>query len=462
MEETGSVNANSAPPAAPPLRVLVVDDEKNIRTTLAICLEGMGESVVQAANGRSALEAAARETFHLAFVDLRLGSDSGLDLIPALLAENSSLEIVVVTAFSTVDTAVEAMRRGATDYLAKPFTPAQIRPLVERARERQKTTRRLTYLEQRLAEVAPDNDLTTRSPEMRRVLEIMSRAATSEASVLLLGESGTGKGVLARAIHGLSPRKDHPFVTVNCPTLSGDLLTSELFGHARGAFTGATRDQAGRVEMAEGGTLFLDEIAELSPGLQAKLLRFIQEKQFERLGENRTRTAHVRVLAATHRDLEAEVAAGRFREDLLYRLNVISVRLPALRERPEDIVPLARGFLSFFAQQSRRPPVELSPAAEQALLSHAWPGNVRELRNLMERAVILWPSSVMEPEAFGLKLAAALPSANAPAETSLTLEELERRHIEKVVQESSGLDEAARVLGIDVSTLYRKRKRYQP
>src|SRR6266508_1143017 len=269
---------------AVPLRVLVVDDEKNIRTTLSLCLEGLGCRVEQAANSAAALEALRVEPFDLAFCDLRLGQESGLDLLPRLLAERPGLEVVVITAYATVDTAVEAMRRGAKDYLPKPFTPAQIAHLVERARERRALERRLSDLETRLEEAAPEAVVETASPRMQSALEVIGRAAGHDVALLLRGENGTGKGVLARLLHSRSPRRERPFVVVNCPTLSEELLASELFGHARGAFTGAVKDQEGRVEAAEGGTVFLDEIGEISPSLQAKLLRFLQEKRCERIG----------------------------------------------------------------------------------------------------------------------------------------------------------------------------------
>jgi NtrC-family two-component system response regulator AlgB len=279
--------------------------------------------------------------------------------------------------------------------------------------------------------------------------------------VLLQGENGTGKGMAARHLHAHSPRRAGPFVTVNCPTLSEDLLASELFGHMRGSFTGAVRDQEGRVEAAEGGTLFLDEIGELPPGLQAKLLRFIQDHEFERLGDTRTRCADVRVVAATNRDLERDVREGRFREDLYFRLGVIEVRLPLLRERPEDILPLARGFLAAFAAQAKRVPVpELSPASEALLLAYPWPGNVRELRNAIERAVILWPAQVIEPGAFPERLVAT-PAAGPRCGGDFTLEQIEREHIQRVVARTATLDEAAAILGIDSSTLWRKRKKYE-
>jgi len=359
-----------------------------------------------------------------------------------------------------VDTAVEAIKRGAKDYLPKPFTPAQIRHVVEQLIEQRQLTRRILDLENRLQEAVPEVDLETDSPKMRTVLEVILRAAKSEATVLSRGESGTGKGVLARLLHAQSLRTSGPFVVVNCPTLSEDLLASELFGHAKGAFTGAVRDQPGRVEMAQGGTLFLDEIGEVSPGLQAKLLRFLQDKQFERIGENKTRHADVRVVAASNRDLETDVKIGRFREDLLYRLNVIEVHIPPLRERPEDILRLARQFLEFFARAARRSTPELSRAAEQALLAYSWPGNVRELRNAIERAVILWPAQVIEPHAFPERIAAHVVSGPQLG-GDFTLEAIEREHILRVLARTATLEEAAQILGIDSSTLWRKRKKYE-
>lgn len=449
----------AAPPQTPALRVLVIDDEKNIRATLALCLEGMGCAVTGVASADAALDALRRQAADLAFLDLRLGVISGLDLLPELLALCPDLAVVVITAYATFETAVEAIKRGATDYLPKPFTPAQIRHAVEQVVQRQAVARRLADLEQQLHEAVPEADLTTESPRMRSVLETISRAAPADVAVLLRGESGTGKGVLARALHVQSPRHAQPFVVVNCPTLSEELLASELFGHAKGAFTGAVRDQAGRVEAAEGGTLFLDEIGEISPALQAKLLRFLQEKQFERLGETQTRHADVRVVAATNRDLEQDVQTGRFREDLLYRLNVIEVFVPPLRERPEDLLRLSARFLAFFARAARRATPELSAQAADALRAYPWPGNIRELRNAIERAVILWPARVIEPAAFPERIAAQ--ATNTPRlGGDFTLDVIEREHILQVIARTPTLEDAARILGIDSSTLWRKRKRY--
>ena len=445
---------------APSARVLVIDDEKNIRTMLTVCLEEAGCEVTATASAGGALEALRHQWFDLAFLDLRLGDRDGLDILPQLLAERPGLSVVVITAYATIETAVAAIKRGAQDYLPKPFTPAQIRHVVQQVLDRKQAAVRVADLEQQLQSSVPEADLVTESPKMRAVLDTVSRAATADAPILLRGENGTGKGMLARLLHAQSPRRSHPLVVVNCPTLSEELLASELFGHVKGAFTGAVRDQAGRVESAQGGTLFLDEIGEISPALQAKLLHFLQEKQYERVGDTQTRFADVRVIAATNRDLENDVRVGRFREDLLYRLNVIEVVVPPLRERSEDIVRLARHFLDFFARVARRPPPQLSAAAIEALRIYPWPGNVRELRNAIERAVILWPAQIIDPAAFPERIAAQ--ASNVPQiGGDCSLEAIEREHILRVIAGTPTLEDAAKILGIDSSTLWRKRKKYE-
>jgi two-component system, NtrC family, response regulator AlgB len=442
-----------------PLIVLIIDDERNIRHTLRVCIEGLGGKVGEAGSAEAALETMARAPYDVAFLDLKLGAQSGLDLIPQLLAERPNLIIIMITAYATIETAVEAIRRGAWDYLPKPFTPAQIRHLLERVRKQRALATQAADLQNRLSAETPDILLGSAAPAVRAVLDVVARAAASDAAVLFRGDSGTGKGVLARALHQQSKRRERPFVLVNCPTLSEELLASELFGHAKGAFTGAVRDQMGRVESAEGGTLFLDEIGELPANLQAKLLRFLQEKQFERIGESRTRQADVRVVAATNRDLDADVRAGKFREDLLYRLNVVEVKVPSLRERREDILPLASHFLAFFARALGRSLPELSPAAAQALTDYEWPGNIRELRNCIERALILWPSPRLEPQAFPERIAGA--KGHGPTlGGDYSLDAIERAHILSVMARAPSLDTAAVVLGIDSSTLWRKRKKY--
>jgi len=441
------------------MNVLIVDDEKNIRHTLRICIESLGGKVGEASSAETALDVMGRTSFDMAFLDLKLGTQDGLDLIPRLLAENPNLTIVVITAYATIETAVEAMRRGAWDYLPKPFTPAQIRHTLDRALKQRSLASHAANLEGQLNAETPDVLLASEAPAVRALMEVVARAAQSDAAILFRGESGTGKGVLARALHKQSKRGDRPFVLVNCPTLSEELLASELFGHAKGAFTGAVRDQPGRIEAAEGGTVFLDEIGEMPANLQAKLLRFLQEKQFERIGETRTRHADVRVVAATNRDLDADVRNGKFREDLLYRLNVIEVKVPALRERREDILGLARHFLAFFARATGRAVPELSPDAERALEDYAWPGNVRELRNTIERAMILWPSPRLPPQAFPERIAGA-KERGPTIGGEYGIEAIERAHILSVMSRAPSLDAAAAILGIDSSTLWRKRKRY--
>ena len=392
-----------------PLRVLIVDDEKNIRQTLGLFLEKLGCEVELASSGEAASGALARRPVDLAFLDLRLGAERGEDLIPKWLALAPDLLIVVFTAYATIETAVETLKRGAWDYLAKPYAPEQIRQLVSRALERRGLSRRVAELERELASAVPELETSSQSPAMRQVFDLIARAARSDAQVLFRGETGTGKTALARLLHGESARHARPFAVVNCPTLSEELLASELFGHARGAFTGAVRDQPGRVDGANGGTLFLDEIGEMPVSLQAKLLRFLQDKQYERVGENETRTADVRIVTATNRDIEADIRAGRFREDLFYRLNVVEIRVPPLRDRPEDIIHLARRFLAFFSAAAGRRAPELSKEAEALMLSYRWPGNVRELRNAIERALILWPAEIIAKEAFPDRVASLFP-----------------------------------------------------
>jgi NtrC-family two-component system response regulator AlgB len=436
------------------LRVLVVDDEPNIRATLGLCLETIGCTVHRASGAAEALAAATSKPFDLAFVDLRLGSDDGISLTRALLHARPRLYAVLITAYASIDTAVEAIRRGARDYLAKPFTPAQVRETVERARAELGAGAGVEH---------GDGDevlLHTRSAAMQEAIDTIHQAAHSDAAVLLRGESGTGKGVLARFLHRNSPRAEQPFVTINCPTLGDELLTSELFGHARGAFTGAVRDQRGRVEEADGGTLFLDEIAEIGTGAQAKLLRFVQEFEFERVGETRTRRADVRIVSATNRDVDVEVATGRLRLDLLYRLNVIEVVVPPLREREADIPDLARHFLARQAERSKRAPLALTAEAEALLVAHVWPGNVRELRNEMERAVVLARGTTLQAEDLSQRLRGGAERAPQLGSRN-TLAAIERRHILGVLAECETHEEAARILGINPSTLWRKLKRYE-
>lgn len=443
------------------MRILIVDDEPNIRTTLHVALRALGHSVREAPTRAEALRLVEREPCDVALLDLRLGSESGLELVEPLLAQCPGVAVVVITAHATIDTAVESMRLGAFDYLPKPFTPAQVRAVIDRVERVRGLKNRVAGLEDQVRSEVPEAELTSSDPEMRRVLELAQRVAATDAVVLIRGENGTGKGVLARALHVWSRRQAGPFVTLSCPSLSAELLESDLFGHVRGAFTGAVRDTSGKVVAAEGGTLFLDEVGDLPLTLQPKLLRFLQERKYERVGESKTRTADVRLLAATNRDLDSAVAQGQFREDLLYRLNVVELTLPPLRNR-SDLVPMAEHLLGFFARQVGRNLTGFTPEATQALLRHSWPGNVRELRNAIERAAILAAGPQIGLADLPERIAQARDTGSRTMEIGrpVTLEQLEIEHIRRVVAAASSLDEAARTLGIDPSTLYRKRKQY--
>jgi NtrC-family two-component system response regulator AlgB len=439
--------------------VLLIDDDAGLRRSLRLALETMGHRVVEARDGPQALELLGHGLFQVAFLDLRLAREQGLDVLPELLRLAPGLDVIVITAYATIETAVEAMRRGAFDYLPKPFTPDQLRLVLERSRRARRLQTQVEELEAQIRSVVPEADLQTREPAMHQALDVALKAAPSEAAILLRGESGTGKGVLARTIHAHSKRAAAPFVTVHCPSLSAELLESDLFGHVRGAFTGAVRDTIGKVTAAEGGTLFLDEIGDLPLTLQPKLLRLLQEKRFERVGETVTRAADVRILAATNRNLETEAAAGRFREDLLYRINVIEVTLPPLRQRVNDLLPLAEHLLRFFARQAGRMLTGFSDEARTALMRYPWPGNLRELRNAIERSVILASGPTIGVADLPAPVGAP-PRPGIEVGSRVTLDELEAEHVRRILAATATMDEAASVLGIDPSTLYRKRKRY--
>jgi len=441
------------------MRILVIDDEAHIRKTTTVTLDALGHETAQAQNGAEALAHLQKGSFDAAFLDLRLGDESGLELIPKLLALEPKLNVIVFTAYTSIDTAVEAMRRGAVDYIAKPFTPDQIRQSLARIENNRRLENRVVELESMLSSNETLADFNTEEPMVQKLFETATKAAASAATILLLGESGTGKSVLARALHRNSPRRDNAFVTVSCPSLSRELLESELFGHVRGAFTGAVGETWGKVKAAEGGTLFLDEIGELPPEIQPKLLRLLQEREYERVGDPKPRKANVRVIAATNRRLEDLVKEGKFREDLYYRLNVITIEMPPLRSRPLDLPSLAQQHLKMFIRQSGRPIRDFTPAALSAMQRYPWPGNLRELRNVIERAVILAPGEKIDLNDFPDTLRGSQPTG-AVIGNRVSLEELEREHIMRIIEIASSMDEAAQILGIDPATLYRKRKRY--
>jgi NtrC-family two-component system response regulator AlgB len=444
----------------PSFSALVVDDDPGVRQSLRLCLEAERARVLGVGSIEAALDALERTQFDVVLLDIWLGDRSGMDALPEILRRSPGSGVIVITAFATFESAVEAMRRGATDYLPKPFTPDQVRLATRRFLESSSLRRRVAELEERLEEGESEVVFSSTSPTFHACLQSSARAAASDCVILLRGESGTGKNVLARWIRAHSPRAKAAFVTVNCPDLSSDLMSSVLFGHRRGAFTGAVSDVQGKVQEAEGGTLFLDEVGDLNAEAQARLLRFLNDRTYERLGEAKERQANVRLITSTNRSLEEDVHAGRFRDDLLHRLKVVTLTLPPLRERIPDIVPLARHYLDVFSRRQRRGTTQLSAGAQRTIEAYHWPGNLRELRNAVERAVILGSSSVIEPVDLGLLEVERATPAGVARGSPVTQDELEREHIARVVLHSPTLEAAARVLGIDATTLQRKRKRY--
>lgn len=452
--------------------ILIIDDEKSIRLTTSLVLEADGHYVETAENGTLALRRIKEEHFDLVFLDLRLGDEDGLELLQKIVALKQPPLVVISTAYASIATAVQATQLGAFDYLEKPFTPDELRAILIKAQKSlsaQGEVKRLTEtvheLKSEVRRSSPPLSFSSDDARTRGEFEVLFRAAATSASILLLGESGTGKSVIAREIHNRSHLRDKPFQTVSCPSLSKELLESELFGHVKGSFTGAIKDTWGKIHEADGGTLFLDEIGELPMEIQPKLLHFLQEREYERLGENKVREANVRIIAATNRDLKATMEEGNFREDLYYRLNVISVRIPPLRQRAADLERIAKEYLGYFAAEMGRRIEGFSESGRIALMRHTWPGNLRELRNAIERATILaaGPAITAEDLPNPVSQAAGEPggaSATLGIGGEHSLEEIEKAHLMEVLRWVPSLSEAAAVLGIDKATLYRKRKRY--
>lgn len=441
-------------------RILVVDDEASNRVTLERILLRESWEVLHAPDGRAALELLRSQGADVVITDMKMPGMSGLELLRAVKALAPDVEVVVMTAFGTVETAVDAMKDGAYDYVTKPLRRMELVGSIRKALEKRGLILENRRLKDALAErmPLPGDDLVGSSLMLRDLLEEVQQVAPTDASVLLVGESGTGKSVLARLIHRRSRRRDGQLVTLNCAALPEALLESELFGHEAGAFTGATTRREGRLDVARGGTLFLDEVTEISPSVQVKLLRVLQEGEYERLGSSRTLQADIRVIAATNRDIEASVAAGRLREDLYYRLNVIHMRVPALRERPEDIPLLATAFLTRFASKNHKIVEGFSPDALDTLTAWRWPGNVRELENAIERAVVLTRSRIIGVD--------DLPPAVRQSQGGRTvvtfqvgtpLKTIERRMIEETLRSVGGDKSlAANLLGITSRTIYRR------
>ncbi len=439
-----------------PANILIVDDDDASRTLLRRVLESEGYTVTAAEDGAVAIKLVDSDTaFDAVVSDIRMVEADGLQVVDAFRKKRPDVPVILVTAFGNVEGAVEAVRRGAFDYISKPYDLSNIHLVLDRALRQRRLAEENRRLKRSLTEKYKLENIVGRSEPMLRVFKTVARVAATDATVLVVGESGTGKELVARAIHNASPRSAGAFVPVDCGAIAEGVLESELFGHAKGAFTGAQAARHGLFEEASGGTLFLDEIGNIGLGLQARLLRVLQEGELRRVGESQPVRIDVRVVAATNRDLEAEVKAGRFREDLFYRLNVVQIRLPPLRERTDDILPLAEHFAARYAGERG---AALTTAAREALARYAWPGNVRELENAIARALALSPSGTLLPDDFSEPIARAAPTA-VPGDLTAdrpTLGELERRYAERVLHEHGGnKTRAAEQLGIDRKTLYR-------
>jgi DNA-binding NtrC family response regulator len=449
-------------PANP--RILIADDQRDVLEALRLLLRPEGYEIEAVGSPQAVLDAAAQRSFDVALVDLNYTRDTtsgreGLELLTQLRANEPTLPVVVMTAWGSIDLAVEAMRLGARDFVQKPWENERLLAILRTQIELGRALRARDRLEaaQRALPGEGAPRLLAQSPAMRPVLEIVDRVGPSDATVLVTGENGTGKGLVARALHSASKRAARSLVTVNIGGLAEGTFESELFGHVRGAFTDAKGDRVGRFEAADGGTLFLDEIGNLPPGLQAKLLRVLETGELERVGSSRTLRVDVRVIAATNADLQGEVDAGRFRQDLFFRLNTIEIHLPPLRERREDIPLLAAHFLERLAARYRKPLRGFEPAAMEALLAHPWPGNVRELEHAVERAVLMAAGETIRVGDLGLRATAA----SGPSLDEMSLEDVERILIRKALDRYGGnVSQAAEALGLSRSALYRRFKRH--
>jgi two-component system response regulator AtoC len=447
------------------VRILVVDDEEIVRESLAGWLTKDGYLVEQAGDGPSALALLRDHPFSIMITDLKMPEMDGLTVQAEARKLRPDMAVVIMTAFATVDTAVTAMKQGAFDYLVKPFDPEELTMMMQKIVAQQELVRENAVLRKALKKEHQLHDLASKAPAMQAVFELARTAARSASTILILGESGSGKEVLARAIHAESPRAAGPFVEVSCAALTETLLESELFGHEKGSFTGATARRKGKFEAAHGGTLFLDEVGDIGPKLQLDLLRVLEERRFHRIGGNETVEVDVRIVAATNKDLQKAVAAGTFREDLFYRLNVIPIRLPPLRERREDIPLLVAHFLERLSAELGRDIEGISAEAMKALTSQPWPGNVRELRNVLERGAVVARGPVIELADLGLDApttsSGASPHPVVVSTPDESLDAVERRHIAAVLAHTGfNVSQSARILGVDRVTLYNKMRKY--
>ena len=440
-----------------PTKILVVDDEAIIRDSLKDWLSDAGYPVLTAEDGHQALGLIEKERPGIAIIDLVMPGMDGIELLKKAKEIWPGVEVIIITAYASIPTAIEAMKQGAYDYVEKPFSVERVELLIKKLVEHRRLVQENISLQQKLDQRYRFEDIITKSPKMQKVIELIKIVAKSNATVLITGESGTGKELVARAIHSQSYRKDKPFVPVSCAALPESLLESELFGHEKGAFTGAHALRKGKIEFAHQGTLFLDEIGEMSANIQVHLLRVLEEREFARVGGNELIRVDVRVVSATNRDMKEAIASGKFREDLYYRLNVVTIDLPPLRDRKEDIPLLASHFLKKFAAENQKDVSGFSPEVIDFLLKYQWPGNVRELENTVERAAILAQNSKIQ---LSDVLQRNSPLVE-PASPGRTLEELEKNHIMTILNETGGsYAKAAKILGISRTTIYNKAKAY--
>jgi DNA-binding NtrC family response regulator len=439
-----------------PGSILIVDDEYSVRDSLYSWFRKDGFRVTAAENAVQALKALQEQRFDVALLDIKMPGMDGMELQEHIRQIDPEIAVIMITAFASVDTAVRALKQGTFDYVTKPIDPDELSHLVLRALERRRLHEENAQLRETIDDLVAVDEIVGDSPPMRKVLELVEHVAQTDATVLILGESGTGKEVIARAIHANSSRRYFPIVTVNCGALPESLLESELFGHEKGAFTGAHHRRKGKIEMADGGTLFLDEVGSITPKMQVDLLRVLETKELTRLGGTRSITVDFRVICATNDDLEQAVAEGRFREDFFYRINVFTIELPPLRARRADIPALANHFVARFARQMDKRMTGISPEALDVLTACDWPGNVRELSNAIERAMVVGTPPVIRPE--------DLPVRKKPSEatsTDMSLAELEKRHIAAVLESTGGnVTQAAEILKVDRVTVYNKIKKY--
>jgi DNA-binding NtrC family response regulator len=443
--------------------ILVVDDEETMTESLAAWLREDGYSVDTASSGREAIAKAADREYAIYFVDLKMpGGLDGIETMMEIRKIRPDAAIIVITAYATVDTAITAMKEGAQEYIVKPCHPQEISLLVERIIHVKNLQRENAILRRKLLRQYHFHDLVSKSPRMAEIFDLVREVSSQRSTVLIQGESGTGKELLARAIHFSGDRASGPFVAVSCAALAETLLESELFGHEKGAFTGAVAQKKGKFELADGGTLFLDEIGDVSPKLQVDLLRVLQERRFFRVGGTTELAVDARVIAATHKDLEVEVREGRFRYDLFYRLNVINIHLPPLRERREDVPLLAQALLERLSHELGRDVSDISEEAMRLLVDHAWPGNVRELENALERAIVTCKTRTLTAADLAfLKPSSHVPQVGAGLAAGLTLQDVEKQYIAATLSRTEGnVKAAAAALGIDRSTLYEKIRRY--